>query len=100
MQALKIDPNNLFALEEMAKTCYELKLVDETESYANKYLAQIPQNENMHEILIYNMLANGRYESAIYYAERAMSYYPSNQIIQKMYTDAQNMMGAAKLKNQ
>jgi tetratricopeptide (TPR) repeat protein len=100
IQALKIDPNNLFALEEMAKTCYELKLADETESYANKYLAQIPQNENMHEILIYNMLASGKYESAIYYAERAMSYYPSNQIIQKMYTDAQNMMGAAKLKNQ
>ena len=100
VQALKIDPNNLFALEEMAKTCYELKLIDETESYANKYLAQIPQNENMHEILIYNMLANGRYESAIYYAERAMSYYPSNQIIQKMYKDAQNMLGAAKLKNQ
>jgi hypothetical protein len=99
-QALKIDPNNLFALEEMAKTCYELKLVDDTERYANKYLAQIPQNENMHEILIYNMLANGRLESAIYYAERAMSYYPNNQIIQKMYKDAQNMLGASKPKNQ
>lgn len=99
-QALKIDPNNLFALEEMAKTCYELKLVDDTERYANKYLAQIPQNENMHEILIYNMLANGRLESAIYYAERAMSYYPNNQIIQKMYIDAQNMLGASKPKNQ
>jgi len=99
-QALKIDPNNLFALEEMAKTCYELKLVDDTERYANKYLAQIPQNENMHEILIYNMLANGRLESAIYYAERAISYYPNNQIIQKMYKDAQNMLGASKPKNQ
>jgi len=100
VQALNIDPNNLFALEEMAKTCYELKLVDETERYANKYLAQIPQNENMHEILIYNMLANGKYESAIFYAERAMSYYPSNQIIQKMYKDAQNMVGTSKTKNQ
>jgi tetratricopeptide (TPR) repeat protein len=98
-QALKIDPNNLFALEEMAKTCYELKLVDDTERYANKYLAQIPQNENMHEILIYNMLANGRLEGAIYYAERAMSYYPNNQIIQKMYKDAQNMLGTSKPKN-
>jgi hypothetical protein len=54
----------------------------------------------MHEILIYNMLANGRLESAIYYAERAMSYYPNNQIIQKMYKDAQNMLGASKPKNQ
>jgi tetratricopeptide (TPR) repeat protein len=100
LQALKIEPSNLFALEEMAKTCYELKLVEETESYANKYLAQIPQNENMHEILIYNMLVNSKYESAIYYAERAMSYYPNNQIIQKMYKDAQNMLGVSKPKNQ
>lgn len=99
VQALNVEPNNLFALEEMAKTCYELKLVNETESYANKYLAQIPQNENLHEILIYNMLANGKYESAIYYAERAMSYYPSNQIIQKMYRDAQNLLGASIPKN-
>jgi hypothetical protein len=100
LQALKIEPGNLFALEEMAKTCYELKLAEETESYANKYLAQIPQNENMHEILIYNMLVNSKYESAIYYAERAISYYPNNQIIQKMYKDAQNMLGASKPKNQ
>lgn len=92
-QALKIDPENLFALEELAKTCYELKLVDETEKYANMYLAKVPQNENMHEVLIYNMLANGKYQSAINYAERALSNYPSNEIIQRMYADAKRLSG-------
>jgi tetratricopeptide (TPR) repeat protein len=92
-QALKVDPENLFALEELAKTCYELKLVDETEKYANIYLEKIPQNENMHEVLIYNMLANGKYQSAINYAERALSYYPSNEIIQRMYADAKRLSG-------
>jgi tetratricopeptide (TPR) repeat protein len=91
-QALKIDPENLFALEELAKTCYELKLVDETEKYANMYLAKIPQNENMHEVLIYNMLANGKYQSAINYAERALSYYPNNEIINRMHADAKRLL--------
>lgn len=92
-QALNVDSENLFALEELAKTCYELKLVDETENYANMYLAKVPQNENMHEVLIYNMLANGKYQSAINYAERALSYYPNNEIINRMYADAKRLSG-------
>jgi tetratricopeptide (TPR) repeat protein len=99
-QSLKIDPENLFALEEMAKTCYELKLVNETEKYANIYLAKVPKNENMHEILIYNMLVNNMYQSAIYYAERAMSYYPNNQIIQRMYADAKRLSATTSNINQ
>lgn len=98
-QALKIDSENLFALEELAKTCYELKLAAETETYANMYLAKIPQNENMHEILIYNMLINNKYESAMYYAERAMSYYPNNEIIQRMYADAKRLSGNTPTRN-
>lgn len=99
-QALKLDPENLFALEELAKTCYELKLVGETEKYANMYLAKIPQNENMHEILVYNMLVNNKYQSALYYAERAMSYYPNNEIIQRMYADAKRLSDSSIPKNQ
>ena len=47
----------------------------------------------MHEVLIYNMLANGKYQSAINYAERALSYYPNNEIINKMYADAKRLSG-------
>lgn len=87
-QALKIDSNNVFALESMAKVCFELKLLDETDKYANSYLIQEPNNENVHEILTYIFLINENYEKAKIYAARGLQFFPNSVMLQRMYQDA------------
>ncbi len=90
--ALKIDSTNLFVLEELAKTCFELKLPKETELYANKYLDKVPMNENVHEVLIYSMITNNYPQKALVYAERALKYYPQNKVINQMLIDAKKQL--------
>jgi hypothetical protein len=87
-KALSIDSVNLFALESMAKVCFELGDVQQTEKYANRYLMKQPYNENVHEILIYIMLINRLYDNAYLYANRALKFYPSSSIIKQMKDDA------------
>jgi tetratricopeptide (TPR) repeat protein len=89
-QALKIDSNNIFALESMAKVCFELKLQEETEKYANRYLILEPQNENVHEILTYIFLINGQFDKAKQYASRGLQFFPNSIMLQRMYQDASN----------
>lgn len=92
--ALKIDSTNLFVLEELSKTCFELKLPLETEEYANKYIEKVPMNENVHEVLIYSMITNNYPQKAFTYAERALKYYPQNEVINQMYADAKKQLTA------
>lgn len=85
--ALQLDSTNLFVLEELAKTCFDLNLPDETERYANAYLKQFPQNENLHEILAYTLFKRGNYIQAKQYAERGLSYFPASKNLSLLLVD-------------
>lgn len=86
--AYQLDSTNLFVLEELAKTSFELKQVAETEKYANLFLVKEPANENVHEILAYIMLINGRKPEAKKYAQRGLGYFPANKNLNMMLRDA------------
>lgn len=82
------DSTNLFVLEELAKTSFELKQADETAKYANLFLAKQPMNENVHEVLTYIMLMNNRKAEARQYAQRGLSYFPAGKNLNMMLRDA------------
>jgi hypothetical protein len=85
--AFELDSSNLFVLEELAKTCFDLNLDGETERYANAYLKQFPQNENLHEILAYTLFKKGDYSKAKQYAERGLISFPSSKNLNLLLVD-------------
>lgn len=88
LEAYRLDTANLFVLEELAKTSFDLEDADDTEKYANAFLAAEPRNENVHEILAYIMLVNHRKARAKTYAERGLLYFPGNRNLQMIVRDA------------
>jgi hypothetical protein len=83
----KLDSNNLFVLEELAKTCFDLKLVNETVLYANKFLNRFPENENMYEILAYTLFLNKDYLAAKQVVERGLKHYPIGKNLRPLMLD-------------
>jgi tetratricopeptide (TPR) repeat protein len=79
--ALNIENDNLFVLEQMVKTCYELKLEMETEKYANQYLKIFPQNENMYHMLAYLKLNVNKPQEAMKYCQQGLLYFPNSQVL-------------------
>ena len=72
--AYQIDSTNLFVLEELAKTCFDLNLPEETIKYAEKYMLSYPNNENMYEILAYTLFKQGAYNQAQNIANNGLRY--------------------------
>jgi len=81
-KAYAIDNNSLLVLEELIKTCFNLKLVNELEFYGNTYLKKDQYNEMVHELLSYIMFLNNKYEKSIYFAKNGLKYYPKNRNLQ------------------
>lgn len=79
VKALNIENDNLFVLEELVKTCYNLKLESETEKYANQYLKIYPQNENVYIMLAYLKQNVNKTQEAINYAQQGLLYFPNSQ---------------------
>lgn len=79
--ALNIENDNLFVLEELVKTCYDLKLESETEKYANMYLKIYPQNENVYIMLAYLKQNVNKTQEAINYAQKGLYFFPNSQIL-------------------
>jgi tetratricopeptide (TPR) repeat protein len=77
--AYALDSNNVFVVEELAKTCFDLNLQSETVKYAEKYLILYPQNENMYEILAYTLFKKGDLDLARHYIEMGLKYYPQGK---------------------
>jgi hypothetical protein len=84
-KALNIENDNLFALEELVKTCYNLKLELATEKYANQYLKIVPQNENFYIMLAYLKQNVNKTQEAINYAQQGLVYFPNSQILQNIF---------------
>ncbi len=95
-KAHRLDSNNLFVLEELAKTCFDLNLPQETERYANAYLVQFPQNENMHEILAYTVFKQADYAKAKRYALRGLSYFPKGRNLNGLLADIEKELRSVK----
>jgi hypothetical protein len=79
--ALSIENDNLFVLEQLVKTCFELKLELETEKYANQYLKLFPQNEEIYVQLAYMKLNSNKLQEAIKYSYQGLSYFPNSQTL-------------------
>lgn len=88
LQAYKILPNNLLALEELTKTSFDLGEKEATVNYGNQYLALNPNNENIHELVAYSYFLNKEYDITISYAKRGLDYYPNNQNLNQMIVDS------------
>ncbi len=88
LKAHKILPNNILALEELTKTCFDLGQKEETEYYGNKYLAINPRNENIQELVAYICLLNKDYQKTYSYAKRGLQYFPNNPNLNKMIVDS------------
>ncbi len=84
-KALNIENDNLFALEELVKTCYNLKLELATEKYANQYLKIVPQNENFYIMLAYLKQNVNKTQEAINYAQQGLVYFPNSQILKNIF---------------
>jgi len=83
----QLDSSNLFVLEELAKTCFDLKLTSETVRYANMFLSRFPQNENMYEILAYTLFIDKEYVAAKQAAELGLQYYPQSKNLRPLLLD-------------
>ncbi len=89
LNAYVLDNENLFVLEELTKTCFELKLVNQMEYFGNKYLKFVPNNENIHELMAYLCLINNKKQKAKLYAERGLKFFPNNNNLQMVLRDSQ-----------
>jgi tetratricopeptide (TPR) repeat protein len=87
-KAYAIDNNSLLVLEELVKTCFNLKLIDELELYGTTYLKKDEFNEIVHELLAYIMFINNKFEKSIYYAKNGLNYYPNNRNLQLILSDS------------
>lgn len=87
-KAYVIDNNSLLVLEELVKTCFNLKLVDELEYYGTTYLKKDEFNEMVHELLSYIMFVNNKYDKSFYYAKNGLKYYPNNRNLQLILMDS------------
>lgn len=85
VKALNIENDNLFVLEELVKTCYNLKLESETEKYANQYLKIYPQNENVYIMLAYLKQNLNKTQEAINYAQQGLLYFPNSQNLNNIF---------------
>ena len=83
--ALIIENDNLFVLEQMVKTCYELKLEMETEKYANQYLKLYPQNEDVYLRLAYFKLNVNKPQEAMKYCQLGLLYFPNSQVLNNIF---------------
>lgn len=90
LQAYKLQPDNLLALDELTKRSFDLKQKDDTVYYGNLYLKINPFNEKIQELVAYICLLNKDFESAKKYAERGLSYFPNNENFKHMIIDSSN----------
>lgn len=87
--AYVLDRENLFVLEELTKTCFELKQVNQMEYFGNKYLKYVPNNENIHELMAYLCLVSNKKQKAKLYAERGLKVFPNNNNLRMVLRDSQ-----------
>ena len=98
-ECYKLDSTNLFVLEELTKTCFDLKLSDETIYYATLYLNKFPQNENIYEILTYTLFLNSRYSEAKSSGEQGLHYYPQSKNLTLLLADINKKISLIKYSN-
>jgi len=89
LNAYVLDRENLFVLEELTKTCFELKQVNQMEYFGNKYLKYVPNNENLHELMAYLCLVSNKKQHAKLYAERGLKVFPNNNNLRMVLRDSQ-----------
>jgi hypothetical protein len=86
-KAHQIVPKNIFALEELVKTAFDLKMKNETVFYGKKYLSISPNNVQIHELVAYICLLNKDMELTRYFASRANKLFPDNENFKQMLID-------------
>jgi tetratricopeptide (TPR) repeat protein len=80
-KALNIENDNLFVLEKLVYTCYELRLELEIEKFANHYLKLYPQNEDVYLRLAFFKLNVHKPQEAIKYCKQGLLYFPNSQVL-------------------
>jgi tetratricopeptide (TPR) repeat protein len=88
VEAYKLQPENILALEELTRLCFDLKQKEETVYYGNLYLKTNPTNEKINEFVAYICLLNKDFVSAKKYAERGLLYFPNNENFKHMIIDS------------
>jgi tetratricopeptide (TPR) repeat protein len=88
VDAYKLQPENILALEELTRLCFDLKQKEETVYYGNLYLKTNPANEKINEFVAYICLLNKDFVSAKKYAERGLIYFPNNENFKHMIIDS------------
>ena len=87
INAHQLDSNNLFVLEELAKTCFDLNQPEETIKYAEQYISGYSQNENIYEILAYTFYRKGAYKQAKYVTDNGLKYFPQSKNLYGLLID-------------
>lgn len=87
-EAYKLQPENLLALDELTKVCFDLGNKEDTVRFGNLYLDIDPYNEKIHEFVSYICLLNKDFESTKKYAERGLNYFPNNENFKHMIIDS------------
>jgi tetratricopeptide (TPR) repeat protein len=90
LEAYKLQPENILALDELTRLCFDLKQKEETVYYGNLYLKINPYNEKINEFVAYICLLNKDFVSAKKYAERGLIYFPNNENFKHMIIDSSN----------
>ena len=88
VEAYKLQPENILALEELTRLCFDLKQKEETVFYGNLYLEIYPTNEKIQEFVAYICLLNKDFASTKKYAERGLYYFPNNENFKHMIIDS------------
>lgn len=90
--AYAIDSNNVFVLEELAKTCFDLNLPEETIKYAEQYILFYPQNENIYEILAYTYYKQGAYRQAKTTVNNGLEYFAQSKNLNGLLVDIEKQI--------
>lgn len=91
----KLDSNNLFVLEQLAVTCYKLNLLNEAEQRGNQYLGLYPENENMHELMVYIAITNKQPDKAEVYLRNGFIYFPSSNKLNALKGEIEKLKAPA-----
>lgn len=91
--AYKLDTTNLFVLEELTKTCFDLNLNQETIDFGKHYLNSYTQNENVYEIVAYTLFKIGSYKEAKNIAENGLVNFPQGRNLKGLLIDINKHIG-------
>jgi tetratricopeptide (TPR) repeat protein len=89
MEANRLEPRDLFSLEEIAKISFELKQYNEAIRYCRLYWKEDVSNPAVYELAAFSSYYMDDYELALIFVEEGLVRFPNNNTLKELLVDLQ-----------